>query len=196
MEPKKLELFDFIRDQIVMNGIAPTQQEMMKGLGTKSKRHLDLMIQELVDDGWIHRRAGKRRGITLTDITLPRQFPIAKISAGTPLEPIPDKHRFDIYAMLFPPGAFPYVINGQSMINEGFQDGDLVIFLPARNNEIKNGDLVYAQIDGTDAAFRRIYIRPDQIILEAGNPENKTLFYEPERVEVRGKFHKLIGMNR
>jgi len=160
----------------------------------KGKRHLSIMIKQLIDDGLLEHKAGKTRGLSLTKNSPQHHYPLGKISAGKPIEAIEEDKRYDVFSMLFPAGAFSVIISGDSMIDEGLFDGDIVILVPALN--ARNGDIVYAQIDGSEATLKRIYIRPDKIILKACNPAYEPMEYNPERVVVRAKFHKGIAMSR
>ena len=194
MIPKKQKVFDYIRRQILLSGFAPTQQEIMQELGMKGKRHLSIMIKQLIDDGMLEHKPGKSRGLELTNVALPSHYPLGRISAGTPIEAIEEDKRYDIFSMLFPAGAFSVIISGDSMIEEGLFDGDIVVLVPAQN--ARNGDIVYAQIDGSEATLKRIYVRPNKIILKSCNPAYAPMEYHPERVVIRAKFHKGIAMSR
>ena len=117
-----------------------------------------------------------------------------RIAAGKPVEAISDEKRINLYSTLFPPGAFALEISGDSMIDAGLYDGDIAIIKPAQ--AAKNGTIVYAQIDGSEATLKRMYVQPDRVILEPCNEQYKSQEYEPDRVEIRGVFHKAIAMSR
>lgn len=79
-------------------------------------------------------------------------------------------------------------VSGDSMINEGIFDGDIVI---AKKQEIaNNGDTGVAIIDDNEATLKKFYKESDKIRLQPANPA-----YEPfyrKNVEIRGVVIKII----
>jgi repressor LexA len=187
-------IYEFIQTRLIVDGVSPSHREIMDNLAINSKRQISETINALVTDGWLSREEGKQRNLSLTPLSSPQHTVLGRISAGRPVEAIPDDQRYNLYSVLFPPGAFALVVGGDSMIDEGLFDGDIVIMLPAQT--AKNGQIVYAQIDGSEATLKRLYVRPDRIILKPCNPTYQPMEYSPDRVEVRAVFHKGIAMSR
>jgi repressor LexA len=81
-------------------------------------------------------------------------------------------------------------VKGDSMINAGILDGDIVIL--KKGETAANGDIVVALIDGEEATLKRLRRRGGSIALEAANPNYETRIFGPDRVEVQGKLVALI----
>ena len=117
---------------------------------------------------------------------------LGKIAAGTPIEAISNYDNFieiptnyslsnDSYAL---------TVEGDSMIDEGILDGDVVII--DNKVEVKNGDIVVALIDKEEATLKKLRKRGDSIALEPANKNYKTQIYGPDRVTIQGRLKTLI----
>lgn len=65
MTPDQLRLFDFIRESIVGNGVAPTFQEMARAMGRRNRASVHHMVDRLVQAGLLLRERGRPRGLSL-----------------------------------------------------------------------------------------------------------------------------------
>ena len=98
---------------------------------------------------------------------------IGQISAGTPItadENVED--TFPVPASYVSGNCFMLRVKGESMINVGIMDGDLI--LVQQQNTARNGDIVVAMIDGfeSEATVKTFYKENDHIRLQ---PENDTM---------------------
>ncbi len=118
---------------------------------------------------------------------------VGRIAAGTPIEALQNKladvpvpggmiGRGDHYAL---------EVTGDSMINAGILDGDMVIIQEA--DTANTGEIVVALVDESEATLKRLRRRGDSIALEAANPAYETRLYGADRVRVQGK---LVGLIR
>ena len=82
-------------------------------------------------------------------------------------------------------------IEGDSMIDAGILDGDIVII--ERCDTATNGDIVVALIDEEEATLKRLRKKGGSVALEAANPAYETRIFGPDRVRVQGK---LVGLIR
>jgi len=62
---KQLKLFNFIKDYINKNNIAPSYEEMKEGTGCTTKCTIFTKINQLQERGWITKLPGKNRSITI-----------------------------------------------------------------------------------------------------------------------------------
>lgn len=118
---------------------------------------------------------------------------LGKIAAGVPIEAI--QHEVARVAAPFDlvgDGAehFALEVKGDSMINAGILEGDIVIL--RRGQDAASGDIVVALVDGEEATLKRLRRRGNSIALEAANPAYETRIFGPDRVEVQGKLAALI----
>ena len=118
---------------------------------------------------------------------------LGRIAAGTPIEAI--QHKVD--SIVVPPDIvrggehFALEVVGDSMINAGILDGDVVIL--QRTDNAQNGDIVCALVDDQEATLKRLRRRGDSVALEAANPAYETRIFGPDRVRVQGR---LVGLIR
>ncbi|PIW31425.1 MAG: repressor LexA [Rhodobacterales bacterium CG15_BIG_FIL_POST_REV_8_21_14_020_59_13] len=119
---------------------------------------------------------------------------LGKIAAGVPIEAI--QHEQD--RIMLPPGLaggrgehYALEIEGDSMINAGILDGDIVII--ERCDTATNGEIVVALIDEEEATLKRLRKKGGSVALEAANPAYETRIFGPDRVRVQGK---LVGLIR
>jgi len=82
-------------------------------------------------------------------------------------------------------------VRGDSMIEAGILDGDLVVI--RKSDTADTGDIVVALVDEEEATLKRLRKKGNTIALEAANPAYETRIFGPDRVRVQGK---LIGLIR
>ncbi len=115
-----------------------------------------------------------------------------RIAAGTPIEALRDEsNHIDVPASLLGKGEYYALeIAGDSMIDAGIFDGDLVII--ERCDTAPNGTIVVALVDGQEATLKRLRKKGKSIALEAANPAYETRIFGPDRVTVQGRLVTLI----
>jgi repressor LexA len=117
---------------------------------------------------------------------------MGRIAAGTPISAI-QTHTHDIAC---PPDLlghgehFALEVRGDSMIEAGIHDGDLVVIRRCDNAE--NGDIVVALVDQEEATLKRLRKKGSTVALEAANPEFKTRIFGPDQVDIQGRLVALI----
>ena len=123
----------------------------------------------------------------------PGSIPVlGRIAAGVPIAAIQDE-----VDRISPPAGladgeehYALEVKGDSMIDAGILDGDIVILL--RTEHATSGDIVVALIDDEEATLKRLRRRGDSIALEAANPAYETRIFGPDRVRVQGRLVALI----
>lgn len=118
---------------------------------------------------------------------------MGRIAAGTPISAI-QNHSHDIACppdLLTGGEHFALEVRGDSMIEAGIHDGDLVIIRRCDNAE--NGDIVVALVEKEEATLKRLRKKGTTIALEAANPEFKTRIFGPDQVDIQGR---LVGLIR
>lgn len=116
---------------------------------------------------------------------------LGKIAAGTPIEAISNYDNFiEIPKNTLSDDSYALTVEGDSMIDEGILDGDVVVI--DKKAEVMNGDIVVALIDKEEATLKKLRKRGDSIALEPANKNYKTQIYGPDRVIIQGKLKTLI----
>jgi repressor LexA len=178
LTPRQEDALNFIKEQIAKNGYPPTVREIGKFLGLSSPATTQVHLSNLEEKGYIKKGGNKSRAIELlvgneyanqSDGII--QVPLlGKVTAGSPIEAIerPDEF-FSLPAYLIPnkKEVFTLDVSGESMINAGIFDGDIVIV--QRQNTANNGDIVVAMTDENEVTLKRFYKEKDFIRLQ---PEN------------------------
>jgi repressor LexA len=118
---------------------------------------------------------------------------MGRIAAGVPISAIQD-HANDIPCppdMIGPGEHFALEVKGDSMIDAGIHEGDIVII--KRQSQATNGDIVVALVEKEEATLKRLRRRGAAIALEAANPNYETRIFGPDQVDIQGR---LVGLIR
>ncbi len=134
----------------------------------------------------------KNQNFSLENNTYFNKIPLlGKIAAGTPIEAISNYDNFiEIPNNTLSDDSYALTVEGDSMIDEGILDGDVVVI--DKKAEVTNGDIVVALIDKEEATLKKLRKRGDSIALEPANKNYKTQIYGPDRVIIQGKLKTLI----
>jgi len=117
---------------------------------------------------------------------------MGRIAAGTPIAAIQNQSHSITMSPDFLAGGEHYAleVRGDSMIEAGILDGDLVVI---RKQETANtGDIIVALIDDEEATLKRLRRRGSSIALEAANPAYETRVLGPDRVRIQGRLVSLV----
>lgn len=187
------KILDFIRSEIETKGYPPSVREICAAVGLRSTSSVHMHLTQLEKKGLIRRDATKPRALELLDSPLSkaRTVPlVGKVTAGQPIlaiENIEDQLIIPNDLASMDTELFALRVQGESMIEAGILDGDIVIVHSQERAE--NGDIVVALI-GDEATLKRIYYENGHVRLQ---PENHTMapIIVP-RAEVRGKVVALV----
>ena len=118
---------------------------------------------------------------------------MGRIAAGVPISAI-QNHASDISCppdMLGPGEHFALEVKGDSMIDAGIHEGDIVII--RRQDTANNGDIIVALVDKEEATLKRLRKKGASVALEAANPKYETRIFGPDQVDIQGR---LVGLIR
>lgn len=178
---KQSEVLKFVKEFMVSHGYPPTVREIGEALGLSSPATTHSHLKELEEKGYIRKNGSKNRAIELLvdneyakkneDIV---EVPLlGKITAGNPIEAIENPGEyFSLPAYLIPKQkeVFTLKVSGESMINAGIYDGDIVIV--ERCNTARNGEIVVAMTDENEVTLKTFYKEDGYFRLQ---PENDTM---------------------
>ena len=173
---RQKDVLDYIKSYVANHGYPPAVREIGAALGLNSPATIQSHITALEAKGYIKKTNSKYRSLEIVgnneylneDVA---QVPLlGKITAGSPIEAIEE--------------VFTLKVSGESMINAGIFDGDIVIV--QRQNVARNGDIVVAMTMENEVTLKRFYKEATHIRLQ---PENDTM--EPilvhEGLQILGK---------
>lgn len=180
---KQNEVLETITQKINGNGVPPTLEELREELGMGSKNAVLSHLDALVKKGYIERSSKARDIRVLKRLNRERvmnnnlaiesilELPvIGTVAAGTPVLTEENIERFIYvpnYLVQSKQPCFALRVHGDSMMNAGIFDGDLVI---VQSTQLaRNGDIVVALI-GNEVTVKRLVISERQRYLKAENP--------------------------
>ena len=181
------KILQCITRYITQNGHAPTLLEIGKSLNIKSKGTVHRYVESLIDKGHLHRTGRSWRGLRLTGEQNRRLviLPFAgRIAAGRPIEAIPEQLEINFSEMLLGPGRYVLEVKGDSMIEAGIFDGDLVVIRQTETAD--NGDIVVALIDNGEATLKKLRKHGDRVELIPANQSMAPMIYPANRVHIQG----------
>ena len=197
---KQSVILQILKKLVAKNGYPPTVREIGKEANLSSPATIHFHLQKLEEKGYIKKDDNKNRTL---EILVPNEYLeqdenivevplLGKVTAGSPIEAIetPDEY-FSLPANLLTTknDVFTLKVSGESMINVGIYDGDILIV--ERCNTAKNGDTVVAMNDNNEATVKTFYKEDGYFRLQ---PENDTM--EPIILKECTILGKAIGLYR
>lgn len=189
-------VLNFIQRYIAIHSVSPKLQEIAEGIGISSRGVAHRYVQALVDADFLANDKGRHRGIRLLRENPQQQkntLPLlGKIAAGKPIEAIAGEDEINL-ADFFGKNNFAVRVQGDSMIDAGILDGDVVVI--EFRETANDGDIVVALIDEEETTLKR-FKRSGQgrfIQLIPENAEMKPMVYGANRVRIQGV---LVGQLR
>lgn len=193
---KQLDILNFIKKQVSEKGYPPSVREICAGVGLSSTSTVHGHLERMEKKGLIKRDKTKTRAIEIIEDSFNKKemlnIPlIGTVTAGVPIlafENIEDMFSIPVGYVKSTKELFMLRIKGESMIEAGILNGDLVII--EKDNSAENGEIVVALIEN-DATLKRFYKEKDHIRLQ---PENSTM--APIIVTECTILGKLVGLYR
>jgi repressor LexA len=185
---RQAQVLELIRRHIADTGYPPTRADIAEELGFRSPNAAEEHLKALARKGAIEMIPGTSRGIRLPESAgLPI---VGRVAAGEPI--LAAEHIEDtcpIPADFFKPSAdFLLRVRGDSMIDAGILDGDLLVV--HKTTEARNGDIVVARIDDDVTVKRLQKGRARSVVhLIAENPA-----YEPIEVDLTTRAFTIEGL--
>ncbi|MBO5475251.1 MAG: transcriptional repressor LexA [Bacilli bacterium] len=178
---KQEETLQFIKKYMVAHGFPPSVREICAGMGLSSPATAHTHLKELESKGFIRKQNSKFRTI---ELLVENEFEekdtedvvsvplLGKVACGNPIEAIENPNEyFSLPASLIPAreSIFTLLCSGDSMINAGIFDGDIVIV--QKQSVARNGEIVVAMTDEGEVTLKRFYKENDHIRLQPENDE-------------------------
>lgn len=197
---KQKEVLTFIKKYTAKNNYPPSIREISKGVNLKSPATTHVHVKNLIEKGYLKRNKNNHK---LLELLVPNEFEqiekntvqvplLGKVAAGNPIEAIenPDEY-FPIPTEILPKNKeiFTLKVSGESMINAGILDNDIVII--ERQNIAKNGDIVVAMTEENEVTLKTFYKEQNYFRLQ---PEND--FMTPIILKEVTILGKAIGLYR
>ena len=195
---KQQEILEYIKESILNKGYPPAVREICEAVHLSSTSSVHSHLETLEKNGYIRRDPTKPRTIEICDDSfqmMRREMTsipvIGRVAAGQPILATENIEGYFPLPVEYVPNADTFIlkVKGESMINAGIFDGD-IIFVEKTNN-VRNGDTVVALIDDS-ATVKTFYKEAGHIRLQ---PENDSM--EPiivENCEIIGKVFSVFRL--
>ena len=186
-------ILDFIKSEIEEKGYPPSVREICAAVGLRSTSTVHAHLNHLAEKGLIRRDSTKPRALEVLDGTQARgrSVPlVGRVTAGQPILAIENIEEYLSLpqSVLGQGEMFSLRVEGESMIDAGIMDGDIVVL--RRQDTAENGEIVVAMTREDEATLKRIFYEDGRVRLQ---PENATMApIYVDNVTVLGKLVALI----
>lgn len=181
-------IVDFIRQTLADHDRSPSIAEIGAAVDVRSRGTIHRYVKGLIAKQVLQQtESGTWRSLRLTEHQdnagiLPL---MGRIAAGRPIEAIPQQQEVNLAHLLGGPDRYVLQVRGDSMIDAGILDGDLVII--RRRDSANDGDIIVALIDDEEATLKRLrHGRDGEILLIPENSTMAAMVYDPSRVRIQG----------
>lgn len=184
---RQRQVYEFIRAYTARRGVAPKLREIGAHLGIASRGTVHRHLRALEAEGLIAVEPARARGIRLARApeTAGRLPLLGRIAAGRPIEALAGEEGIDLAAFFIGPDRFLLRVMGDSMVEDGILDGDLVVV--EKRAAARNGEIVVALVDGTEATLKRFQRNRDgSVTLRPANGRLPPIRLAAERVQIQG----------
>ena len=187
------KILDFIKSEIEEKGYPPSVREICAAVGLRSTSTVHAHLNHLEAQGLIRRDSTKPRALEVLDGSQARgrSVPlVGRVTAGQPILAIENIEEYLTLpqSVLGQGKMFSLKVEGESMIDAGILDGDIVVL--RQQDTAENGDIVVAMTPEDEATLKRIYYEKDGVRLQPENPTMAPIYVDS--VTVLGKLVALI----
>ncbi|TQS75474.1 transcriptional repressor LexA [Ornithinibacillus gellani] len=194
-------IVEFIKQEVRDKGYPPSVREIAEAVGLASSSTVHGHLSRLEKKGILRRDPTKPRAIEVLDLSEDTDVPrgevryaplIGKVTAGIPITAVENIEEFipiPSSSASAEDNVFVLVIDGESMIEAGILDGDMVII--KQQNTAQNGEIVVAMTEENEATVKRFFKEKDHIRLQPENATMEPLIYRD--VTILGK---VVGLYR
>ena len=187
---RQKEVIDFLSSFTTKNGYSPSYEEIAAGLGLNSLATVHKHVTNLQNKGMLQRAHNRSRSIDVIPQRKGRpamdRLPLmGRIAAGKPVEAIEHAETISLGDILGNRECYALEVRGDSMRDEHIMSGDYV--LVERTRTAREGEIVVALIDGTDATLKRFFREGNQIRLQPTNSEMAPIYALATSVAIQGK---------
>jgi repressor LexA len=209
-------ILDLIADRIEADGMPPSQVEIAKAFGFKGVRAAQYHLEALEAAGAIERVPGRARGIRIKRLPEANADPLAalpaaadeglrlpvlgEVAAGMPIEAgidygsLPETYIVLDRVLFSPKPDYLLKVKGDSMIDEGIFDGDLIGV--HRTRDALNNQIVVARIDN-EITVKLLKLGGGRVRLMPRNPDYQPIEVHPDQdFAIEGLYCGLVRPNR
>jgi repressor LexA len=204
---RQKQVYDFLSQFVEQHGYSPSFEEIGEGLGLSSLATVHKHVSNLEAKGLLKRDYNRSRSI---DLLKPRgrmkqaltgaaavagngvMLPLmGRIAAGRPLEAMENPETISLADFTRSKDVYVLQVTGESMQDEHIVNGDYV--LVEKTNTARDGEIVVALVNGSDATLKRIFREGEKIRLQPSNSTMQPIVLPAATVQIQGR---VIGVLR
>jgi repressor LexA len=202
---RQKEVYDFLAGFVEEHGYSPSFEEIGEGLGLSSLATVHKHVSNLEQKGLLKRDYNRSRSIDVlkprgrmrqmvggpppvSEMTLPL---LGRIAAGRPVEALENPESISLADFTRSKDVYVLQVTGESMQDEHIVNGDYV--LVEKTNVSRDGEIVVALVNGSDATLKRIFTEGDKIRLQPSNVAMQPIVVPAASVQIQGR---VIGVLR
>jgi repressor LexA len=190
LTPRQRELYGYLAQYLSEFGYPPSYREIAQAMGIRSTNGVSSHLDALEQKGYIERPpdGGRARALRLVgptpvsataeSVSIPV---VGRVAAGQPIaaiEAVEDRIQVDSNLLPSSGEVFALRVEGESMIEAGILDGDLV--LVRKQEHARNNQIVVAMVDG-EATVKRLRREPNgRIVLMPANRKMVPIIVPPD----------------
>ncbi len=198
LSSRQQEILAYVNTHVDQHGYPPTVREIGQAVGLTSPSTVHAHLEKLAKAGLIRRDATKPRALEVIEGGRSRRGAVVELAPPShatvlPLvgevaagSPVVAEDRVEDYLtvpdQLAPDADFVLTVKGDSMINAGILDGDLVVV--RKQTDARNGEIVVALVGDEDATVKRFFREGGRVRLQPENDTLEPMF--PDQVEILG----------
>lgn len=198
LSSRQQEILAYVNTHVDEHGYPPTVREIGQAVGLTSPSTVHAHLEKLAKAGLIRRDATKPRALEVIEGGRSRRGAVVELappshSTVLPLvgevaagSPVVAEDRVEDYLtvpdQLAPDADFVLTVKGDSMINAGILDGDLVVV--RKQTDARNGEIVVALVGDEDATVKRFFREGGRVRLQPENDTLEPMF--PDEVQILG----------
>jgi repressor LexA len=204
---RQKQVYDFLSQFVEQHGYSPSFEEIGEGLGLSSLATVHKHVSNLEEKGLLKRDYNRSRSI---DLLKPRgrmkqaltggaavagngmMLPLmGRIAAGRPLEAMENPETISLADFTRSKDVYVLQVAGESMQDEHIVNGDYV--LVEKTNTARDGEIVVALVNGSDATLKRIFREGEKTRLQPSNSAMQPIVVPAATVQIQGR---VIGVLR
>jgi len=205
---RQKQVYDFLAQFVEEHGYSPSFEEIGEGLGLSSLATVHKHVSNLEQKGLLKRDYNRSRSIDLLKprgrmkqalaggaatvaadaLTLPL---MGRIAAGRPVEAMENPETISLADFTRSKDVYVLQVTGESMQDEHIVNGDYV--LVEKTNTARDGEIVVALVNGSDATLKRMFREGEKIRLQPSNSTMAPIVVAAATVQIQGR---VIGVLR
>lgn len=197
---RQKQVLDFLVDSIESNGYSPSYEEIASALDLASLATVHKHVCALETKGYVKRAFNQSRSLEVSPKYLqeyrrqkeaaPVAWPelplLGRIAAGLPVESFETREKLSFSDFAGSPDTYALEVRGDSMIEDHICTGDFVLI--QKTNDVRDGEIVVALVDGAETTLKRLYREPgSQIRLQPANSSMDPILVPAAAVQVQGR---------